>query len=295
MEPRISDVAAFVAVVEEGTITGAAARLRVAQPALTRQLQSLERNLGVALLDRTPRGAQPTDAGRAFFEHGRALVASWEAGREASRRAADAQRLVIGIQTAVGRLLHRGLLARFAEMHPQVRPVLRLVDWQDPTSGLADRSSDVAIVWAPVIGDDIDFLPLASEPRLAVLPASHPLATREEVTMADLADEPFVALPDDAGELRDYWLATDARGGRPARIGAVAATPDEAFEAVASSLGVMLIAAGNAQLYSRENLRTIPVGGIEPATLAIAWRGDDRRRIVADFVRAALDDADHGK
>ncbi|MEU6584414.1 LysR substrate-binding domain-containing protein [Nocardia sp. NPDC046763] len=60
------------------------------------------------------------------------------------------------------------------------------------------------------------------------VPRQHRLAASDTVTFADLIDEPFLALPESAGQLREYWLALDARGGRPPRIGAVIGSPDEA-------------------------------------------------------------------
>jgi DNA-binding transcriptional LysR family regulator len=118
------------------------------------------------------------------------------------------------------------------------------------------------------------------------LPADHPLAGGDRLRFADLLDEPFVALPDAAGPLRDFWLGLDERAGRPPVVGAVAETPDAVFEAVASGLGVVRLAAGNAALYERPGVVSRPVDGLAPSVLALAWRRSDRRAVVASFVRA---------
>jgi hypothetical protein len=68
---------------------------------------------------------------------------------------------------------------------------------------------------------------VAEEPRLVAMPLTHPLASRAVIGLAELLDEPFLALPESAGPLRDYWLALDARDGRPPRIGAEIASTDE--------------------------------------------------------------------
>lgn len=68
---------------------------------------------------------------------------------------------------------------------------------------------------------------LFAEPRLVALPTAHPLASRDRIPFRDLWDEPFVAAPAKTGRCRDYWLATDERGGHPVRIGAVADRPDD--------------------------------------------------------------------
>jgi len=283
---HLRDLRALVAVSEEQSVTRAAERLFVAQPALSRQLRALERQVGVALLERLPRGVALTEAGRALVDPAREAVAAWERGLAAVRAVSATAQIVVGMQTAVGRGLQRRSLARFRELAPGVVPSLRLVGWRDPTAGLADGSSDVAFVWLPVPLDDIDVLPVATEQRWVALPADHPLARREQVAFADLLAEPFVALPDAAGPLRDFWLAVDDRGGRLPLVGAVAETPDAVFEAVMSGLGVVLLAAGNAALYERPGVVSRPVDGLGPTVLVLAWRRADRRPVVAAFVRA---------
>ncbi len=289
MDVHLRELRALVAVAEEQSVTRAAQRLFLAQPALSRQLQALERRLGVPLLERLPRGVALTEAGRALLGPAREAVTAWERGLAAALATVPAGRLVVGMQTAVGRGLQRRALARFAELSPGTVPVLRQVDWRDPTAGLADGSSDVAFVWLPLPMDDADVLPVAREERVVALPSDHRLAGAPRVVLADLLDEPFIALPDSAGPLRDAWLAVADRGGRPPVVGAVADTPDAVFEAVASGLGVVLLAAGNADLYARPGIVCRPVEGLSPAVLALAWRRSDRRPVVAAFVRAVDD------
>ena len=124
----------------------------------------------------------------------------------------------------------------------------------------------------------------ATEPRWVALPVGHPLLAHPGVPFAQLAAEPFVALPDSSGPMREFWLAVDQRT-TPVRIGAVATTADEAFEAVASGLGVVLLAAGNAAIYRRDDVECRPVPDLPPCELAVLWRRGDRRtavRVVTD-------------
>lgn len=286
VDVHLRDLRALLAVAEERSVTRAAQRLFLAQPALSKQLRALGRQLGVPLLERLPRGVALTEAGRALLEPARDAVQAWDRGLAAVRAVATAASVVIGMQTAVGRDLQRRSLARFRELAPGVVPSLRLVGWQDPTAGLADASSDVAFVWLPVPLDDVDLLPVATEQRWVALPDGHRLAGSATVAFSDLLDEPFVALPDAAGPLRDHWLAVEDRGSRAPVVGAVAETADAAFEAVASGLGIALVAAGNAPLYARPGTVCRPVDGLAPAVLALAWRRSDRRPVVAAFVRA---------
>ncbi len=275
---------------EEGSISRAAQRLFVSQPALSKQLQTLERQLGTSLLQRQPRGVALTEAGLALLPHARAVLAAWDAGANAVRASIPGGTLVIGMQTAVGRGLQRRALATFRAREPGWMPSLRLVPWTDPTAGLADGTSDVAFLWRPLTVDGLDSLSLREEPRHVLLPAGHPLAAYDIVPFAKLLDEPFVALPAEAGALREHWLATDARGNRPAVIGSVAETADAVLETVASGVGVALLAEGNVPLYARPGVVTRPTSGLRPAVLALAWRESDRRPAVAAFV-AAVEEA----
>ena len=118
-------------------------------------------------------------------------------------------------------------------------------------------------------------------------PQRHVPLAKPELRIADLCDEPFVALPPAAGPLRDYWLAVDERDGHPVRIGAEAETSDETFEAIAARQGVALLAAGPAQVYSRPEIVTRPVIDVSDAEFAVVWRASDERAIVQEFAAAA--------
>ncbi|MFI6419565.1 LysR family transcriptional regulator [Streptomyces sp. NPDC050842] len=297
------DLRYFLAVAEELHFTRAAEKLYVSQPALSKQIRALERQLGAPLFDRDRRGVALTPVGTALLPHARAALAAWEEGREAVRRAREAAdgTLVIGMSTSPGR---GGLLpairSRFTEAHPGARLKLRQVAWDDPTAGLAGGTSqdgvlggggsDVAFVWLPLAGADrFRWVVVATEPRFVALSEAHPLAARESLDFADLLDEPFLALPDTGPELRDYWLALDSRGGRPPVIGAEIGGVDETYEALAGGLGICLVAAGNVPLLAREGVAIRPVSGVTPSRLVLAWRADDTRPLVRGYARAAAE------
>jgi DNA-binding transcriptional LysR family regulator len=292
MDVHLRNLRYFVAVAEELHFSRAAERLHVSQPALSKQVRQLERELRFQLFRRDRRRVQLTAAGEALLPSARRLLADWEEGlAEATARASEEGKVLqVGFQTSVGGGLYQDIAARFAELRPDWRLELRLHGWSDPTSGLRDRSADVAFLWLPTGADDtVEVRVLRSERRFVALPTRHRLARRKALQFAELQDEPFVALPEDAGPLRDYWLALDERGGRPAEIGAVAATPDETFEAVATGHGVVLIAEGNTTIYARPGIVYRPVIDLTPCELAVARRRGDRRAAVRDLVRVATE------
>ncbi|MFB7371100.1 LysR family transcriptional regulator [Streptomyces sp. NPDC056222] len=291
MDVHGRDLRYFVAVAEELHFTRAAEKLYVSQPALSKQIRALERQLGAPLFDRDRHGVRLTPVGTALLPHARAVLAAWAEADEAVRRARAVEQatLVVGMSTSPGR---GGLLpairSRFTEAHPEIRLKLRQVGWEDPTAGLADGSSDVAFVWLPLAdAERYRWAVVATEPRLVALPETHPLAGRERVDFAELLDEPFLALPATTPELRDHWLALDARDGRPPVIGGEIASTDETYEALVDGLGICLVAAGNAPLLTRGGVVVLPVDGVSPSRFALAWRADDTRQLVQDYARAA--------
>jgi DNA-binding transcriptional LysR family regulator len=282
MDVHLRDLRYFVAVAEDLHFTRAAERLYVSQPALSKQIRALERQTGVELFRRDRHGVALTDAGAALLPHARGVLDAWEEGAAAVDTVRSARRstLVVGMSTSPVR---GGLLpairSRFTAEHPEAVLRLRQVNWDDPTAGLADGAADIAFVWLPLPGQErYDWTVVAEEPLLVALPDTHPLAARAAIDFADLLDEPFLALPESTGPLRDFWLALDARGGRPPRIGAEIASTEETYEALTAGLGVCLVAAGNVPLLTLGGVTARPVHGVTPSRYALAWRREEGER-----------------
>ena len=172
---------------------------------------------------------------------------------------------------------------------------LHTYGWGDQTAGLRDRTADAAFVWLPIDASEIETEVLATERRFVAISGRHPLAGRQTIEFSEIINEPVAALPASAGSQRDFWLAVDARAGQPPRVAAEVSSTDEKFEIVSSGAAITLLAEGNANIYSREGIVCIPVSGLEPARLAIAWRRSDRRPPVRDFVQACREAADTQK
>jgi DNA-binding transcriptional LysR family regulator len=287
---HLRDLRYFLTVAEELHFTRAAELLYVSQPALSKQVRALERQLGVELFRRDRHGVALTGAGEALLPHARRLLESWAEGAAALEAARSAQRstLVVGMSTSPGR---GGLLpavrSRFTAAHPDAVLRVRQVSWEDPTGGLADGDADVAFCWLPLPdAGRYAWTVVAEEPRLIALPEAHPLAARAELDFADLADEPFLALPESAGPLRDHWLALDEHPGRAVRVGAEIAGTEETYEALVAGLGICLVAAGNAPLITLGGVVTRPVRGVSPSRFVLAWRKGDRSPLVRGYVAA---------
>jgi DNA-binding transcriptional LysR family regulator len=303
MDVHLRELRYFVTVAEHLHFTRAAEALFVSQPALSKQIRALEAQLRAPLFDRDRQQVNLTAAGEALLPRARAVLDAWRAAEAdlAAAAAEQAATLVVGMSTGPGRGLLPAVRARLAGAVPGLRLHLRQVPWADPTGGVAadgPSRTDAAFVWLPVPEPErYSWLTVATEPRLLAVPAGHRLADRDTVDIAELLDEPFLALPTTSGGVRDYWLATDARHGHDVIVGAEISNTEETVEALTAGLGVCLIAAGNAPLITRDGITVRPVTGVTPGELALLWRhGDDRpllrhlRTAVRQAITAADDD-----
>ena len=270
MDVHLRDLRYFLAVARELHFTRAAETLFISQPALSKQIRALERQLRVELFERDRGEVRLTRAGAELIPYAEQMLERWDGAKHALSKASDCT-LVIGMHTSPG----RGLLPRVRALMvggcPDVELELRHAPWSDRTAGLADGSTDAAFVWLPLPRPPYRWVTIAREPRLVALANDHRLAGEESVSMTDLLDEPFLALPESAGALRDFWLAVDDRDGHPVRIEAEINDTEETYEAVASGIGICLLASGNAPIFARGDVTMLPVRDLGPSELVLAW------------------------
>lgn len=149
------------------------------------------------------------------------------------------------------------------------------------------RVQDVAFVWLPLPdAARFDSVVVAREARVVAMPQSHRLAEHVSIDFRELLAEPFLALPRAAGAAREYWLATDARGGQPPIISGEVASAEETHEAIRGGDGVVLLAAGNASLIARDGVVIRTVHGVTHSELALAWPRNDNRPLVRGYINA---------
>ncbi|MDN3250508.1 LysR family transcriptional regulator [Streptomyces sp. ZSW22] len=283
----------FAAVAEEGSLTRAAERLYVSQPALTKQIRRLEAGLGVDLFTRSRTGMALTEPGRTLARRVPALLAGWDAALRETRSAASraARVLRVGFLASAANEATQPIVAEFARRRPGWRADMRQAAWSNPSAGLADSDVDVALVRLPFPGQEaLRVLPLFSEPRCVALAETHPLAARETIAFRELWDEPFVTAPPETGRWREYWLAVDERDGHPVRVGAVTEHPDDWLTAIANGYGIALAPESAARFYTRPGVVYRPLTGVGPSRVAVAWvPADDDTPVVQDFVRCCRD------
>jgi DNA-binding transcriptional LysR family regulator len=181
------------AVAEEGNLTRAAERVFVSQPALTKQIKTLEKQLGFQLFTRSRAGMTLTEPGRVLAERLPGLLADWDHlladTNSAASRAAFVLR--VGFVASAANEATQVIVATFTRMRPEWKVEMRQAAWSNPSAGLVDRDVAVAFVRLPFPGqDDVRVELLLTEPRCVALPASHALAGGEEpLAFGDLLDE----------------------------------------------------------------------------------------------------------
>lgn len=280
----------FVTVADEMHFGRAAARLLIASPSLSQQIKALERSLSVTLFERSSTGVSLTPAGAELLPVAQSALAAADSVQQTARRIAERRSTVLrlGFLPFALTAVTRRVLTEFGRAVPDVTVQLRQHEWDDPSAGLLGGSTDAALVRPPFTGEDkLQFLVLATEPLLAILPEGHELARLDAVPLRRLAEETWL----EAEHVTDpvfaaYWYLRDARPATATAQSSVT-TLEEWLAEVAFGRGVNLVPAGLAEEYRRPGLAFVPVEGAPPSRLALAWPREDPPEAVRALARVA--------
>jgi DNA-binding transcriptional LysR family regulator len=288
VDVELRHLRAFEVLAQELNFTRAAARLHLTQQALSVQVRELEKRAGAELFVRTTRSVRLTEAGRTLLRHVPGILLSVGQALAETRQATHGRRpaLTVGLRGAAGLPLVTAVTRAFTAAHPEVELAIRNVEFGDATAGLASGDTDVALAWLPV-PEGIEAVRLLEDRRLAVLPSDHPLAARDEVDAAELADEPFVWIDEMDARVRDYWTLAEYRIGRPAKVGARISGFEDAWAAVQAGLAVAASPSSVLAPLPGTGIVTRPVRGLGPAVLGVCRREGDHRPLVTAFVEVA--------
>ncbi|WP_432948643.1 LysR family transcriptional regulator [Kribbella sp. CA-253562] len=266
----------FLAVADRLHFGRAAEELHIAQPALSRQIRALEQDLGASLFTRNRHGVVLTDAGRQLLTDAGPLLASADAVRRRVTVAAHgSRRLAVGFRTGIPVIPAAQV---FEARHPDVVVDVQRIEWDDQAPMLLDGRIDVGYVRLPIEETGLRVVPLYAEPLMVVLPASHRLAGKEEVTEADLAGEPLV------------WHAGPST--HPTRrphpdSGLRVRDVEEKLEHVAAGRGISFVARSETLFYSRPDISYVPIPELARDQVCIAMAASRNSPVAEDFFTAA--------
>ena len=195
---RLKPLRAFCQTVRLGSVSRASEALFVSQPAVSQQLQALERELGVVLFERSGRRLVPSREGQLLYEMAQPLVESID-GLEASFRdkvrGLDAGELNIAANSSTILYLLPKIVERFRQRHPTVRLTLHNAISADGTDLLRSDAADLAVGSMMDVPADLSYAPVYRFQQVLIAPPDHPLTTRKHITLEDLSPYPLVLPP----------------------------------------------------------------------------------------------------
>ena len=282
----------FVAVAEELHFGRAASRLNVVQPALSQQIQQLERELGVSLLARTKRRVALTAPGHAFLAEARRTLADSEAAVRAARSAAAGEvgRLRVGFVDLATWSVLPAVLRTYRQRYPHVELALVELHREPQREALVRGDLDVGCFSLREHGGVLAGKRLIDDPLVVALPHAHALARRARVPIALLENEPWVLFPRELKTLYvELVLAACVASGFVPRVVQEASQMHTLRALVSAGFGVSLLpsavaASGHPDIDFRPLARAAP-----RLPLDVVWRQGDLSAAGEQFVAVATE------
>ena len=280
----------FVQVAEEQHYGRAAERLRIAQPALSRQIQDLEEEIGFKLFDRLPRGVKISAAGKSFLVDARRILHEVDEAAARAKRVALGQSgtLRVGIVESVS---WHGVVPdsfrEFRERQPDAELQLKPSSSQEQTEAVHSGRLDAGFVFTIAhIGRELAQLPVASLNLMLATTNGHPLTKLKKLRLRDLSDAAFVWFPRrESPAYYDRLMHECFRGGlRTPHIVQEAVNEATILSLVSCRLGVAFVSSAT-RWRCPESVVVLPVTDLRlPLPLALIWRKDNVSPLLAKFV-----------
>ena len=280
----------FMAVAEELNFSRAAEKLHIAQPPLSQQIRDLEAEIGVRLFDRTKRRVKLTAAGQVFVDKIQQVLGQIEQAVEAAQRASRGEigRLSLGFNSSATYSVLPTLLSAFRERCPEVVLDLHELTTQQQILHLQQQQIDAGILYLPPIDlEELEIVSVLKEGMAIAIPASHPLATLERVSIQAFNRELFILPPARLGsglynQIIQFFQQT---GFSPTAV-QEAIQLQTSISLVAGGVGVALVPAS---LQNLQRAGVIYRSLVEPTPeieIATAWRKGERSPILQNFIES---------
>jgi DNA-binding transcriptional LysR family regulator len=280
----------FIAVADELSFSRAAERLQMAQPPLSQQIQALEIELGVRLFDRKSRPLQITQAGQVFLTEARITIQKIEQAVTTTQLVHQGKLgyLTVGFTSSMANGILPMIMRAFQQKYPNVKLILCEKNCNIQIQGLRDRDTDIAFVYQnyqSFESHDLSALRVSQEPLVVVLPEKHQLASKSEISIADLANEEFVmplanVVSDLAEQIEDLFAQAELKP----KVSQQALFMVTILGLVAGGMGISILPASVQNLH-RRGVVYRPIREKTTTNQLIAvWRQDDLSPILQQFL-----------
>ena len=282
----------FQAVAEELHFGRAAARLAIAQPALSRQIQQLEQELGTPLLRRTQRRVELLPAGALLLERSRAIQ------QELARTLADVRRtgtgdlgkLTLGFLHSSTYGLLPTVIRRFRQLYPGIELELHEMPITAQLSALVRGTIDLGLLRVQAAPPELEIVPVMPDPFVLALPAKHPLAGRTRLRLKEVAGEPFLMFhKGEAPLLHGRVQAMCEQAGFSPDVVQHATQIHTMVGLVGGGLGVAVVPASARNLHPRQ-VRFVQISDkVEPLHIGLGWRRGHETPAIRSFRKVTQD------
>ncbi len=256
---ELSQLRAFYEIARSGSLTKGAEKLCITQPALSRQVESLEKSVGVSLFNRHSRGVYLTEAGRRLFEYVEQML---RLADEAERTLQEIQgletgKLSIGACTTVGNYLLPAPLATFLKLHPKIEASLHLGKSNDIVDGVINRQFDLAFIAGVADSPGLCIEPIYEDEILFLVYPGHPLCENAGFNPEQLAGEVFILREQGSATRQALDSILSKVRVKPSRVVTLGDT-EAVKRAVMAGLGVTFLSKRTVGLELRSGLLCAP-------------------------------------
>lgn len=274
----------FVTVAAERSFRRAAERLHLSPASVSQAVRRLERHVGTRLLDRSTRRVGLTAHGEVLLDASETLLAAADALERVATGLADVAALRIGTLFGLGADVVDCAATTATGSDRVTRVDLVGYGWTDPSCGLGSAAVDLAILAGPNDRDvDLVRLSLGTEPFVAMAAGNSPLGQHNTVDLADLDAYGWTQVRTPDTRWREHWRLDHVRGGPPPEHPEIHDSPESLFFAVRRGRGVWTTLASYGQHFNLRDLALIPLRGVDPVAIDIAYRRDRTSSAIERF------------
>lgn len=290
--PEIRLQTAAVTLAEELNFTRTADRLKITQPALSKQIAELESRLGFAIFTREQKKVELTEPGQVFVRGCKDAVAILEKAIRLAKTTHDEVQpvITIGHSPYADPSLVSALLSVHLPLYPELRLRMESMFAIDLAHGVLSAELDLALIAEPSTNPRLTLVELSQAPLCALLPSDHPSAKKKAVSFEDFGDVGWMLFPRKAHPIIYDRVMAEAR---VANVSPVElhhyVSPQEVIQLIEENFGVAFVAKGVAEQLQRSNVAVRPLSyrSLE-VTSYLALRADQSSRLINEFGRAFL-------